>query len=235
MNDAFHVLQEYFAHSDDLSYAHGGPYKKTVMGQFVPSPLRHIRAALDYLVKIGVVNSSGLFLDAGCGDGRVVALTALIYKIPSIGVEYDIELARQSKQHLSRLKQLGLMGAPVEIIQGDFVQDLTYRKADRKFEDFTIVYNYINNEQSIAEKVAAQSLKSTTFLLFGAFPVSEYVGLPLQHNLELITSTKSGGDVLVKPRPLDQDHDIDPDSTYIQVYAKDDRSTWINASKLAAP
>jgi hypothetical protein len=225
MNDAFDVLQEYFAHHDDLSYAHGGSYKKTAMGQFVPSPLRHIRAALDYLVKIGVVNSSGLFLDAGCGDGRIVALTAFIYKIPSIGVEYDIELALQSEQHLSYLKQLGLMGAPVEIIRGDFVQDLTYRKADRNFEDFTIVFNYINNEQSIAEKIAAQSLGATKFLLFGAFPVPEYVGLPLQHNLELVPGKKSDGGVLVKPRPVDQDYDIDPDSTYMQVYARAGKST----------
>ena len=81
MNDAFQLLQKYFANKDELSYAHGGPYKKTAMGQFVPSPLRHIRAALDYLIKIGVVNSSGLLLDAGCGDGRIVALTSFIYKI----------------------------------------------------------------------------------------------------------------------------------------------------------
>ena len=89
----FDVIQNYYNHLDSLQDAEGGPYKRTAVGQFVPSPLSHIKTAFDYLIATNSIDTSGPFLDAGSGDGRIVAISSLAYGINSVGVEYDQELA----------------------------------------------------------------------------------------------------------------------------------------------
>ena len=221
MNGPFETLEDYFHHIDLRDNGLGGPYKRTTVGEFVPSPLRHLHAALNYLRRAGAIDTSSLFLDAGCGDARVVALTALVHNIPSVGVEYDEELVERSEHHLRGLKRLGLQGTPVIIVHGDFRDDDTYLRAGRRFEDFATVFNYVNNERAVAEKVAQQSPLGAKLLLFGAFPLQEYGGLLLEHNLELAAETGLSNAILARSHPLTQDAHIDPDATYLQVYRKE--------------
>jgi len=217
---SFEALRRHFDQADLAESDSGGPYKNTAVGQFLPSPLLHLHVALDYLIETAVIDVSGLLLDAGSGDGRVVALTAFVYGISTVGVEYDTEMVGISRQHLKSLKRLGIRGASELILQGDFTEDETYERAGLRFEDFATVFNYINNEGDIALKVAQQSPPGTKLIILGAFPLPEYQGLTLEHNLQLATGTGPANSVAFANRPLTDDAFIDPNATYLQVYRR---------------
>ena len=99
---SFDILRALYDRLDAAESHLGGPYKRTAVGQYLPSPLRHLNAAIGYLIETSAFDPSGLFLDAGSGDGRVVALTSLVYGIPSVGVEYDKELVGLLQGRTSR-------------------------------------------------------------------------------------------------------------------------------------
>lgn len=215
------VLKSYYDSVGTKVISSRGPYRRTDVGMFVPSPILDIHFALEYLLEACAIEPSGLFIDAGSGDGRIVALTALIHGISTVGVEYDNELVTQSKLHLESLGRLGLHRAPEVILRGDFGDDDTYLGAGIRFEDFTTVFNYINNQSAIASKVAQQSPPGTMFILFGAFAVHDYQGLTLEQNLQLVTRSDSGDSIAVEVHPSTNDASyMEPDATYLQVYRR---------------
>ncbi|MBD3354549.1 hypothetical protein GF361_01030 [Candidatus Woesearchaeota archaeon] len=139
---------------------------KTEKGQFVPSNLKHIDMALKMAVSGGFIDDTGYFLDAGCGDGRVITLSSGKYNLHSIGVEYDQLLAEKAEKHIAYLKKNHILnGVPARIIQGDFTEDSTYFDAGIDFKEIKTFFNYINNQEQIAEKIAEKSPKGTAFLL----------------------------------------------------------------------
>ena len=217
---SFDILRAFYDRLDAAESHLGGPYKRTAVGQYLPSPLRHLDAAIGYLIETSAFDPSGLFLDAGSGDGRVVALTSLVYGVPSVGVEYDKELVDSSKAYIESLKGSGLQGASDIIIPGDFTEDDTYLQAGLRFEDFATVFNYINNEGDIAEKVAMSAPPGTKLLVLGAFPVPGYHGLTLERNILLATGRDPAGGVLLEDLPVSDDTYIDLNATYIQVYRR---------------
>lgn len=216
----FDILKRYYDESDLESSDAGGPYKNTLIGQFVPSPLLHVHIALTYLVENGLINASGLLLDAGSGDGRIVALASFAHGIPTVGVEYDSELVESSINHIKTLRGLGIHGASESVLLGDFTDPATYKQSGIVFEDFSTIFNYINNESSIAAKIAEESPSGTKFILLGAFPLLEYQGLTLERNLQLDTRNGSSNRVQFANLPISDDVEIDPTHTYMQVYRK---------------
>ncbi len=140
---------------------------KTVKGQFVPSNLVHIDIGLKMAISGGYIDISGYFMDAGCGDGRIVALSSGKYSLNSIGVEYESDLSKKAENHIDYLKKNNILDSiPVKIIQGDFTEDQTYEHAGIDFKEIKTFFNYINNQKQIAEKIAEKSPKGTTFLLY---------------------------------------------------------------------
>ena len=217
---SFEVLRAFYDRLDAAESHLGGPYKRTAVGQFLPSPLRHLDAAIGFLIETAAFDPSLPFLDAGSGDGRVVALTSLVHGIPSVGVEYDEALVDFSRQNIQSLRESGLQGASDLIIPGDFTEDETYRRAGLKFEDFATVFNYINNEGDIAEKVAVSSPPGAKLLVLGAFPVPGYHGLTLERNILLATGRDPAGGVLLEDLAVSDDTYIELNATYIQVYRR---------------
>lgn len=151
-----------------------------------PSPLAHIDHVVKEFLKRGVLSKSAPFLDAGSGDGRVVALTSL-HGIPSYGIEYDQEFAALSLRKLRMLKEMGILnGTPATIVQGDFSKDETCQKLGVDFTKFLLIFNYRSNVQQIASKVKSQSPKGTRFVLYEFLRLpSPYYGLDLEEVLEL--------------------------------------------------
>ena len=87
-------------------------------GLFIPSPLMSINHILLFLIERGIINVSKPFLDAGCGDGRIVALAALYG--PSIGVEYDEGIYRIAEEHIRNLESSSVLSpGAARIIKGD--------------------------------------------------------------------------------------------------------------------
>lgn len=216
----FDQIKGYYDALDEAESDKGGPYKKTALGQFLPSPLLQLKIGIEYLIRERLFNPSHHMLDAGSGDGRVVALTSFVHQIPTIGIEYDEDLVQVSRNHLMHFANMGLKGKSASIISGDFLDDSTYTANNIRFEEFSTVFNYINNERDIAHKIFNQSPIGTKFIVLGAFPVDGYQGLNLEANLEIVTSGPNHDQITIVNREPYEDRQLEPFGFHIQVYVK---------------
>ena len=149
----------------------------TLDGLLITSALDPVAKCLDVFIQNGIIDISEFFCDAGCGDGRIVALTAEKY-IPSIGVDSDDEVSRNAQAKISKLKKRGVIKAPALILNGNFLHKQTYKKAGISFRDIRTFFNYVNNQDSLARKIALESPKGTVFLLYDFDPIPEdFIGL----------------------------------------------------------
>jgi len=160
----------------------------TAVGKFYASPLEHIDIGLQQLVEERVINTGGWFCDTGAGDGRVVALAAGKYNIPSIGIEYDPSIARLADENIQALKSASLIEGVSAIIScGDFLIDKPYKNAGVEFEDIKTFFNYLSNEEYIARKIAKRSNKGTLFILFTVMEeIDNFPGLTFEKNLKIL-------------------------------------------------
>lgn len=162
MKDKFTKLWRYFHSLDEQN----NNFKITDVGFYSPSNLHLMNKAMKVISEKGLMTNKDVILEAGSGDGRMVGLLAGVFGIPTIGVEYDHELVQRSCNTLRYLKRIGIIeGTKAEIIKGNFNLDKTYHKQDIAFKNFSIVFNYIDNQKNLAEKIRTQSLKGTRFLL----------------------------------------------------------------------
>ena len=216
----FGQIKDYYDVLDEAESDKGGPYKKTDLGQFLPSPLFQLKIAIEYLISEKLFDPRLQMLDAGSGDGRVVALASFVHQIPTTGIEYDDDLVRLSKNHLSHFDNMGLNGKSASIIRGDFLDDSTYTTNNIRFEEFPTIFNYINNERDIAHKIFVQSPPGTKFVVLGAFPVDGYQGLNLQANLEIVTTGRNYDQITIVNREPHENSQLEPFGFHIQVYEK---------------
>jgi len=200
MKSKLRLLKEYFnskkeVKTDNFKITEISAERK---GSFVPSSAICVNSALKQLIEEGDIDDKGLFLDAGCGDGRIIALTAGIFNIPSLGVEFDAEVSGIAEKSIDDLSTiLDFKKENAVVIKGDFTEDNTYEKAGIRFEDIKTVFNYINNSKDIAKKIAEQSPEGTVFLLLDTcFIPMEFPGLKLEKSLkglaDLSKTTKKG-------------------------------------------
>ena len=170
-NKKFEALRRFYLEVEKRNSVNGKYGKKTRVGLFskgvfAPSDLYDVNSGIEHLVATGFIDTSRWFLDAGCGDRRVTALTALVYGIPSIGVEGDRVVFNFGEEITNMLMESQLVnGIPLMFVKGDFTKDKTYHRAGIRFEDIGTVFNYINNERDIAVKIAKQSPRGTVFVL----------------------------------------------------------------------
>lgn len=181
----FARLVKYFEQVDDtLQY---GTPTFTGRGFFVGSDLKNINQGFKQLIKAGVISDSKLFLDAGCGDGRVLALLSM-YGIPSIGVEFSNDIFYAGRHHIDKLTRQKIIDKSlITMLLGDFMDDNIYRSAGFNFQNIPVIYNFLSNHAKIASKIANQSKKKTRFLLYGDKDnATEFEGLRLEESVELI-------------------------------------------------
>ena len=169
-----------------------GYLKETDTGVFIPSSLNIIRKAFTYLIAKGVIDQNKPLLDAGCGDGRIVALASSM-GISAWGIESDEELTALAKHNLINLRAMRVIGESQAIIHhGDFCDSKTYKKLDMEFSDFGTVYNYYNNAGSLANKIVREAKPRTIFILYSGDEVKEkFCGLILLHELNLVNDSNS--------------------------------------------
>ena len=106
------------------------------------------------------------------------------------------------------------------MIHGDFMDDETYSKHGVRFQEFDVVFNYINNQRDIAAKVFNESHSGTAFWLLGAFPVPGFQGLVLERNLELIQEDPEVPAIQVNDVAGDVLPIYGPDDFLMQLYRK---------------
>lgn len=220
ISNNFDLIKNYFDTLDKADGPQGGPYKRTDVGQFVPSPLLHLEAAFAHMIAIGEIGVGSKFLDAGCGDARVLAIISGVHSVESVGIEYDQEMAGKSSRNLDQLTQLGVKQASWQVVHGDFMDNKSYAEIGLGFEEFDVVFNYINNQRDIALKVFEQSPPGTAFWLLGAFPVPGFQGLKLERNLELVQENSELPVIRVNDVSGEIFPTYGPDDLLMQLYRK---------------
>ena len=152
--------------------------KPTIHGAFITSNLELINQGLTYFLKKRIINPNKWFCDAGCGDGRIVALTANQHNIPSLGIESDPEVYKKAESHLYQLHKNKSFKVPAILSYGNFMLDETYQKQNLKFQDISTFFNYINNHEKLAAKINQQSHSGTTLLIYDSESTpKEFAGL----------------------------------------------------------
>ncbi len=185
-NQSFEILRAYFEGVDERERSRDRHEQTTDVGVFVPCSLTYINVVLQKLIQDRVIDPTAIFLDAGSGDGRIVCLASGVYRIPSIGVEYDPEIATRSRRHIGRLRKLSLLDEIYPIIAtGDFRRDETYEGLGINFGEIGTVFNFASNQREIAHKIAMQSPEGTVFLLcdFNSYG-EQFDGLRFQRTME---------------------------------------------------
>ncbi|MDG2070727.1 MAG: class I SAM-dependent methyltransferase [Pseudomonadales bacterium] len=186
-----------------------GYVKETNTGVFIPSSIDIVRQAFRHLIEGEIMDPLQPFLDAGCGDGRIVALATSL-GIPAWGIESDEELVALSKQNLINLRKLAVLNStPARIHRGNFAAAATYQILDKSFSEFGTVYNYTNNHEQVGEMIARHSPPGTLYILYsGDEQTEEFPGLTLLEELFLVDQT--GRDIV----------DLELDQAFVRIYDK---------------
>jgi len=158
MEGTYEVLREFFG---DYNI-----HKLTKAGHFAPSMMDHIHQGFSILKEEGILKPKQKFLDAGSGDGRVMALAMLHGLIP-FGVDCDEDLCQKADINLDLLKQNKVLtGAPFKVTSGLFQYDATYERMGVPFSSFDVIFNFYNNAEVIAQKIEEDSPVGKLFLLY---------------------------------------------------------------------
>jgi hypothetical protein len=149
-SDGYRRLAEVYSQDAD----DGAPLRITPRGLWHATPLPVAWEAVRCLAARGC-GERRLALDAGMGDGRLVAawLTTGPGSKRTLGVECDAGLFRTAS---ARLGRLGLLDSPrVTAVLGDYERDESYAAAGATARDVDLVLNYPDgNEERLARLVA---------------------------------------------------------------------------------
>jgi SAM-dependent methyltransferase len=136
-----------------------------------------------------LVPGETLFLDMGCGDGRVNLLMSYLVK-RSVGIELDEwtldEYEPLKKELESALEEdrLPLPPGNISLFHGDSMDpnlhESIYHKTGLDFKDFDLFYTYLTMHEEFAELIALKAKKDAVFIVYGLDRITpEFQGLEL--------------------------------------------------------
>ena len=162
----------------DLAEGHypGKILKQTEFGEYSPTPLGPLEACIKELHREGAIPQSGMFFDAGSGDGRVAVLMGEM-GYDAYGMEGDEELARKGYQNGNILRELEVLRTdrPVIFGHGDFGDTKAYRmQLGIHVEEVGLFFNYQSNGDNLAKVIAAESPVGTKYLYLSNCPWAQY-------------------------------------------------------------
>jgi len=157
--------------------------------------LSRLSACLDTLIEKGLlVSGESLFLDLGCGDGRVNVLFSYLVR-KSIGIEMDEwtldEYVPLKEELFVRLKKdhLPLPPQNIYLFYGNTMDENLHRRifseAGLYFEDYDIFYTYLTMHEEFAGLISRKAKKGALFMVYGLENV-----LPRLDGLRLLTPQK---------------------------------------------
>jgi len=136
----------------------------TAGGSSMPTDIRKFGRCLEDLFDKRITRPSRVFHDAGYGDSRVVD-TADAYGFAATGSEIDALWAACGKRHTKNLHDAGAVNE-VRLAHGNFIDDRTYHEGlGLDFSDVNVFFNFQNNPEMLAGKIAKQSPSGTVLLL----------------------------------------------------------------------
>ncbi len=131
-----------------------------IVAEFVPLEQPAIDALFAALEKRGI--KPGSFLDAGSGDGRIVAAAAS-RGFKAVGIELNPVLYERSIKHLTTLEtKENVPKGSWQVACGNFLEESPYAQLGIALNAFDIVFNFHSYGQELLEKL----LKHRKPLLF---------------------------------------------------------------------
>jgi len=188
------AIKQIYKHKDTLNGMEISKPRLTKKGHFYQSNLNYISNGIFKLIEDDVVNISKPFFDAGAGDARVIAVTSIVFNIPSYGLEFDAEVVEDGLVKIENLNRANLIKneTPLVFKQGDFTDDEYYKTLNLKFEDIGTFFNFDNGFKDIANKIKNQSLPGTIFLFMRIIPrVESFAGLKFLTQVNLSINNES--------------------------------------------
>lgn len=175
-----HLTQYYRQWESSKSYGMLGEYFKAEEGRvFSPSAIAWVECALRKAIDSGIIDTKKPFLDAGSGDGRVLALASIL-GLDAYGLELDEELFDDAETHLETLAAALDIARPRNA-RASFTDYGSYPGLGLSFEQVGTFFHYFNhpqNEQLIA-MIVDRSPKGTLFIQ--SADVHQYDGLEQLH------------------------------------------------------
>jgi len=146
-------FDETFARSEKKAFD-GQPLRLTDDGIWLAMPLDVLDAALEKLQATGFwsrIGTRAKVLDAGMGDGRLVAaLCTVPHDLWAYGIESHPNLCELAQDNLRMLTERG-MASRWRTCQGDYFDLSTYPKLGIRVEDVDAFFNYPDgNEHKLA-------------------------------------------------------------------------------------
>ena len=129
------------------------PYRRTVGGTWVPTPLRALEKgceALRHLGLLGVGAAPGHLIDAGSGDGRLPAFLSNLEPTREVyGIELDPTLSALARDNLETLGRKSAVDLDcIHLIEGDYCDPLTYASGGIDPRAVHIFFNYPDGNQT---------------------------------------------------------------------------------------
>lgn len=148
------------------------PIRRTGRGIWVATPIRVLEAAVVILSADGLLGgaraagaANGPVIDAGSGDGRILAVIAwLVPGQPVLGVEADEVLHARAASHLRALGEAGVIDpAHLRLAAADYRDPATYAVRGIALARARLVLNYPDgNQHGLARFVATHCGPQTT-------------------------------------------------------------------------
>jgi hypothetical protein len=161
-------LASLFEESEKRTFG-GQPLRLTGAGIWLATPFDVLYSASRALARLEVEDGIPMIarvLDAGMGDGRLVA--SLVAEIPGItvfGIESHPELADLAKSNLRRASECGLNGSWC-VCQGDYLNEETYRKLGVPVRAIDAFFNYPDgNEERLGALLAKRGRAGALLVL----------------------------------------------------------------------
>lgn len=152
-------------------------------GLWHATPVAVLAAAVEWMA----FTPGAVVLDAGCGDGRLLAALALSGRardVTLLGLECDAPLVERAQQVLSRLPAPGRPRVAV----GDYFSDAAYAVLGISVSDVTVWCNYPDgNEARLLQHVLARGVAGARLLVLS--PESEpWLGAPPKSRRTVVPS-----------------------------------------------
>jgi SAM-dependent methyltransferase len=132
-------------------------------GTYYPASIKSLNQVFNELRKNSIIFPNQMFLDAGSGDGRVVAL-ASIFGFDSYGIELNKQIYDSSVNNIKKLYEKKIITHKPQLICGDILNSSTYESLDKKFSEFQIIFNFNTLPYELTTKIVQESKASTIFI-----------------------------------------------------------------------
>ena len=132
-------------------------------GTYYPCSVLELSTVFNDLYSKGFIKPDQYFLDAGSGDGRVVALAGL-YDLRSFGIEFNEGLYEYSFDKIQDLIDIFSFHVRPEVIHGDFLESQTLKNNNLFFSDFDIIYNFATSPYEILSLIEKESNPGTIYI-----------------------------------------------------------------------